>query len=285
VFIAPGNHDWLAPASLYRQTAWPANVRVFTDGAFEPVVLDEGLTLWGMAHQVPAATANPLRDFRVDRGGINVALFHGSEMGWFDRQGEGKAPHAPFAADEVRASGLHHAFLGHYHAPQDGDDLTYPGNPDPLTFGETGPRGAVLVTIHPDGTIDRERRNVAVSQVHDLRVDLSDCATRQAMRERVGAAVADLSGFVRVTASGSLPPSVVFSRDDLVGVGQHLDALSVRVDGLHNAYDLAAIAREATVRGQFVRDVLEADLPEPDRRRVLVTGLRALDGRNDLEVE
>ncbi len=285
VILAPGNHDWLAPSSLYRQTAWPANVHVFTGQAFEPLALAEGITLWGMGHQVPAATTNPLRDFKVVGDGVHVALFHGSELGWFDRQGEGKAPHAPFSADDVRLAGLHHAFVGHYHAPQDGEFLTYPGNPDPLTFGESGPRGAVLVTVGADGTIERERRAVAVSQVHDVQVDLSGCGTRQAVRERVAAALADLAGFVRVTVGGELPPAVDFRYDDLVGVGDHLDALTLRVDGLRNAYDVAAIAGEATVRGQFVRDVLEAGLPESERHRVLVTGLRALEGRDDLEVE
>ena len=43
---------------------------------------------------------------------------------------------------------------------------------------------------------------------------------------------------------------------------------------------------EQTIRGQFVRDVLSSDeLDQDKRRRVLVTGLRALDGRgDDLEV-
>jgi hypothetical protein len=50
------------------------------------------------------------------------------------------------------------------------------------------------------------------------------------------------------------------------------------------AYDLARIEQELTVRGQFVRDVQASQLPPQERQRVIVTGLRALDGRADLEV-
>ena len=57
----------------------------------------------------------------------------------------------------------------------------------------------------------------------------------------------------------------------------------VRLGDLHPAYDLPVIAAEPTVRGQFVRDVLEAELDEAERRRVLVVGLRALEGRSDLD--
>jgi len=53
---------------------------------------------------------------------------------------------------------------------------------------------------------------------------------------------------------------------------------------LYVAYNFEAIKDEATVRGEFVRQVTSSDLPEDEKQRVLVTGLRALDGREDLEV-
>lgn len=52
-----------------------------------------------------------------------------------------------------------------------------------------------------------------------------------------------------------------------------------RLGAVHVDYDIAALAKERTVRGRFVRDVLAAgDLDDERRRRVLLTGLRALDG-------
>ena len=46
---------------------------------------------------------------------------------------------------------------------------------------------------------------------------------------------------------------------------------------------MESIRQEPTVRGQFVRDVLDSDLADDEKRRVVVTGLRALDGRTDLD--
>jgi len=57
----------------------------------------------------------------------------------------------------------------------------------------------------------------------------------------------------------------------------------VRTGALTPAYDLDAIHAEMTVRGQFARDTLGI-VDEDRRRRVLITGLRALEGRSDLEV-
>src|SRR5262249_39899267 len=160
-FISPGNHDYYGPESIYSTVRWSPNVRIFSEGRFEPVTLDHGFTLWGAAHRSPGGTPDFLESFKVDRGGVNLALFHGSELGGLPDQGPGKSSHAPFREEEIQRSGFRHAFVGHYHCPRDAKFHTYPGNPDPLSFGEAGPRGAVIATVHDDGTIERSRRRVA----------------------------------------------------------------------------------------------------------------------------
>ena len=153
VFIAPGNHDWYGPQSIYRRGDWSPNVTVFDTGRLQSVELDDGITLWGAAHLTPANTPGFVEDFKVDREGVHLALFHGSERGWFSEQAGRKVLHAPFDTEQIEDSGLHHAFLGHYHRPRDDHRFTYPGNPDPLTFGEDGDRGVVIASIQADGTV------------------------------------------------------------------------------------------------------------------------------------
>ena len=147
IFLAPGNHDWYGPDSLYASVEWSPNVHVFREPRFTAVPLAEGLTLWGAAHRAPANTDNFLHGFQVRGPGTHVALFHGAERSWLAEQGEGKMPHAPFDAADIETAGFSHAFVGHYHRPRDATRHTYPGNPDPLQFGEDGKRGAVIATI------------------------------------------------------------------------------------------------------------------------------------------
>jgi DNA repair protein SbcD/Mre11 len=287
VFLAPGNHDWLGPASLYRQVRWSPNVHVFTDAKLSAVELVDGLTLWGAAHLVPANADGFLNGFHVDRGGAHLALFHGSEQGDLMFQEEGKVPHAPFRAPQIPAAGIHHALLGHFHAPKDAEMHTYPGNPDPLTFGETGERAAVLVTVAADGSVTRERHRVATSAVKDVTVDLTGTTHSGQIADRVLAAVAGLSGMVRVTLSGDVGADVDLRLQDVLALSvPHLDALLLRLGQISVAYDFDRLKEEQTVRGQFVRDVVgDGKLSDDQRRRVLVTGLRALDRRGDeLEV-
>lgn len=285
VFIAPGNHDWLGPESLYRRVCWSSNVYVFGECRLVPVTIIDGLTLWGGAHLAPAGASGFLEDFRVDRSGVHLALFHGAEMGSAYFEEPGKQPHAPFRAEEIEASGLHFALLGHYHSPRDEPRFTYPGNPEPLTFGECGRRGALIATIGEDGCVKTERYTVAGSAVYDFAIDVSGCSSKQEIREHITEALRGRNGYARVTLTGDVAPEIDLRAADFEDLAHSLDATPVvRLDSVRVAYNLADIAREATVRGEFVRDVQASAVAPEERQRIIVTGLRALDGRCDLEV-
>ncbi len=284
IFVAPGNHDWYGPESLYVRAEFSENVHVFDSDRLTPVELADGLTLWGAAHRAPANTDNFLQGFKVDRDGVNLALFHGSEKGLLDFQESGKLPHAPFAAAEIELAGLDHAFLGHYHNPQATEQLTYPGNPDPLAFGEDGSQGIAIAELDGSGRVTCTRERVALTELHDVELDVTGCASQQDVLDHYHSALQGLQGLARVTVVGELARDVDLREDDFETPAA-LSAVRVRFStSLTVAYDYAALAQEETVRGQFVRDVhADASLDEVDRRAVLVTGLRALEGRADLE--
>lgn len=286
VLVAPGNHDWLGPTSIYRQTRWSPNVHIFDSRELRPWELADGFTIWGGAHLVPASSPGFLEAFRVDRDGVNVGLFHGSLRSGLSFQGEGKQPHAPFDADQIPASGLRHAFVGHFHQPSDGEWHTYPGNPEPLTFGELGERGVVIAEIAQDGSVTRTRRRVARSSVDDITVDITHCSNAQEIRDLVQAELSGRSGYIRLTLEGDLEHDVPLATDDFDSLAPNLDGLVVRLGNITPAYDIDAIAEQTgTVRGRFVEDVRAATgLDDETRRRILITGLRALDGRSDLDV-
>jgi exonuclease SbcD len=285
VFLAPGNHDWYFPRSPYRQVAWSPNVHIFDASRLMPVTLEEGVTLWGAAHRAPANTDGFLDGFHgVDRGGVNLALFHGSERNWLSAQETGKIPHAPFDAPQIEAAGFQHAFLGHFHTPKDDHWFTYPGNPDPLTFGETGERGVVLADVDGSGNIERWRHSVAVTNLHDLQVDVTGSMSLQDVRDALRNRVQGLEGCARVTLIGEVPPEVSLPIEGLEDVRGNLDVLVVRSGSVRIAYDYVALSQKPTVLGRFVKDVLDSTLDEAEKKRVLVTGLRALEGRDDLEV-
>jgi DNA repair exonuclease SbcCD nuclease subunit len=294
VYISPGNHDYFSRTSLYATVEWSQNVHIFSSSHFEAQTIEEGFTLWGAAHLVPTETTNFLNGFVVDRGGVHVALFHGAEeaelvfvhqLGGDD---EAKAPYAPFRTQQIVEAGLSHALLGHIHTARDAGHHTYPGNPEPLTFGEGGElqRGLVIATIDEQGGVSRERISVAKSSVSDVTIDLTGCQSNSEVRESVAVRLRDVEGFVRATLVGEVGDAVDIRLDEFRdSAPKAIDAVAFRFGRLTVAYPIEEIAKEGgTVRGRFVADVLASELDDETKHRVIITGLRALDGRSDLAI-
>lgn len=285
VVLVAGNHDPFMPGSLYASLPWPEHVHAVAADRLTPLDLVDGFRLWCASHRVTAGTPGFLEGFEAEGEAVHYGLFHGSEEHSLSREGARKQPHAPFTADQIPRSGLSHALVGHYHTPHDGPWHTYPGNPDPLTFGEDGERGAVVVEVAEDGSCTRTRHRVGVSRVADLTVDVTGATTSAEVVGCAREAVADADGEVRLTIEGELGADLDLQPQDLDVLSTSERLVVPRLGRLGVAYDLEGIAEEQTVRGQFVRSVQDdAHLDEERRRRILVTGLRALDGREDLEV-
>lgn len=78
VFIAPGNHDFYSPRSVWAALDWPDNVHIFTGGALEAVELP-GCTLWGRAFTGPGQDSCPLEGLAVPNdGALHIACLHGA---------------------------------------------------------------------------------------------------------------------------------------------------------------------------------------------------------------
>jgi DNA repair protein SbcD/Mre11 len=294
VFLAPGNHDPLLPDSLYARVEWPENVHLFRSASLEPVLLEDGLTLWGLAHLDPAWRGDPLEHRGVGGdGGVHLALFHGSEMG---SRPEGKSVHGPFAAERIAALGFAAALSGHYHRRRVDADarLLYPGSPEPLTFEDEGGRGPVLVEVAEGGTVSYEPLALNSWWTVTAECDMNGAASFATVCDRATAAARTAAatglpdrGMVRLDLVGELPPDVTL---DLPSLEVHareatgLAAVQVR-DRSQPALDLQATLVDPTARGVFTREVIAAlHAAEGDAREEAVLsdalryGLQALGG-------
>ena len=93
-----------------------------------------------------------------------------------------------------------------------------------------------------------------------------------------------LGGVLRLTIEGEIAPTLDLEEKALYDALSEFDAVQIRVGNLQPGYDIDSIRQEQTVRGEFVNNVLDEGLEPDQERRILITGLRALDGRSDLGV-
>jgi len=253
------------------------------------------------AHLAPTGTPGFFESFDADRltrvrrsGEQHLALFHGSELRGLALQGTTKVGHAPFEAADIERAGFDYAFVGHYHRSFIGPRHCYPGNPDPLEFGEDAPRGAIVATVGDDGSVSCEVHPVAQTSCVSVDVDVTACRSFTDVVDFAACALRGLDGFVRVDLVGSLDPAVTFSVEDLhaslpasvLDKQGGIDGLLIRRDGLRRRYDLEAMMSEPfSVRARFL-DLVSADseLDPADRDLIIEMGLRAFDDQTDLQV-
>ena len=110
-FIAPGNHDYMHPASIYRQVNWPENVHIFSQEKMEKVTLSDKKTcVWGAGFTSPSVERSLLSDFRVETPSwINIGVLHGEVT-------NAASSYNPITVQQIGQSKLDYLALGHIHA-------------------------------------------------------------------------------------------------------------------------------------------------------------------------
>lgn len=279
VLISPGSRDYVGTLGGYSRRVWPDNVTVFDGDYFVPYELATGLTIWGAAH-TEAHRSRSFFDHRVVEGdGAHIALFSGTDVA---RTAGGElAPTAPFDEDAIERAGFTHSLVGSATQQQFFQRYTSAGFPLAHDFGDGAGGGCVVLSVS-GATVQREFIPLNSTGLCEVEVDLTGASTTREVMKRVRSALADSSGTVRVVLTGRVAPDLEVERDDLAHLLPRGSRLIIDWQaGLD--LDLASLADEPTVRGQFVRDVIhDSALTDSQRDRVLLIGVRALSGHDEL---
>ncbi len=170
VFIAPGNHDFYGPRSVWSTLDWPDNVHIFD--APEWVDLP-GCSLWGRAFTDAHQEACPLEGLSIpDDGKLHIACLHG-DVG-------GTGGYGPISVMDIAASGLDYLALGHVHQgsglQRAGNTFwAYPGCPEGRGFDELGDKGVLYVEAEP-GNVTARFIPLAKRRYEIVSVDITGAA-------------------------------------------------------------------------------------------------------------
>ncbi len=282
VFLVPGNHDPLVKDSLYNLVEWPPNVQLIRSSRLAPIPLRDGLTIWSFAHRFFSQKEPPLREFKISAEGIHLLLMHGSDTSSLP---PGKEVHSPFRPEEIVEGGFALALLGHYHRvhiyPPQNPYLVYPGSPEPLGFDERKAHGIVIVEV------SGERRRCEFFSIGRFsflqeRLDLSEERSYLQLQKRLKRWAEEKGGrrrVVRLSLEGQLNPDLDIDLTSLEESLQNRFFFFKLINHTYPAYDLTSLSQEQTVRGAFVRRLLQEGKGEEEIAEALIYGLQAFEGR------
>ncbi len=273
VFIAPGNHDFLSPASPYVKGALPENIHIFR-GRWDCVELPKlGARVYGAGY-TDIICPPLLKGFSAEKeeGILNIGLLH-ADLGAI-----GDSRYCPISPEEVAASGFDYLALGHQHTYSGllryGDSVcAYPGCPEGRGFDECGAKGILYIEIEA-GSVRGEFIPLARRRYEIIELDISDgIPAIPAGREE------DIVRVILVGESDSAPDIAALQRD----WESHFFALQLR-DRSTLRRELWEGSAQDSLKGLFLRKMREkydTAPTETEKQKIIQAlrwGLAALEG-------
>ena len=217
---------------------------------------------------------------KLDGNDINIVCMHGQVLGYKSEEAV-----ETVSIPMLKNKNIDYLALGHIHSYSEGNidergEYAYSGCLDGRGFDETGIKGFVL--IETDGKKLNKKFVPFCSRIFyekEFSVDgeSSFFAFRRQVLDTLRGECAE-SSLIKVIIKGSHGADFIVDKDDLTArlnenffFGKVYDRSTVIIREEDYALD-------KSVRGEFVRSVLNSDLTEEEKDAVIITGLNALKG-------
>ena len=252
VFIAPGNHDPYVSGSPYLRLRFPENVHIFTENAVRSIALPElNARVYGAAFTDRHSPAL-LAEFRAaeEPGVRQILCLHGEV-------GNKASLYDPITVEELGASGLDYAALGHIHTASGllraGKTwYSWPGCPEGRGFDECGEKTVNLVTLDDDGGCELKTACIATRRYEQMTVDVTGADPLLAIHTLL--ADDTVRDVYRITLTGETDTA-----PDLRRLYQNLSEMFFELqlrDETHIRRDIWESAGEDSLRGIFLKKLL-----------------------------
>jgi exonuclease SbcD len=188
VFTVRGNHD--AANRMTRSLRMP-HVTTFDHARAHtaPLLEERGVAIHGQSFADQAVTIDLSRTYPPPMDGMfNIGVLHTSAGGYATH-----ARYAPCDVQRLKAHGYDYWALGHVHEREvlsEDPWIVFPGNLQGRHIGETGPKGASLVTVADGRVKSVEHQTLDVLRWADIKVELDGAADEAEAMTRIQAEVA-----------------------------------------------------------------------------------------------
>ena len=152
VYIIPGNHDPLAPGSVWEHPAWESIDKVTILRREEPVSIPGGI-LYPCPVREKYSPKDPTEWIRAGNAeGIRIGVAHGTVEGIQQEE-----PDYPIPRDAAIRAELDYLALGHWHStatypsPDGAERMAYSGTHEATKFGERDSGNVLIVDIPSPG--------------------------------------------------------------------------------------------------------------------------------------
>ncbi len=285
-FYTAGNHDPLDAASSMKERGIPENLYIFSTDYEIKEFYDQGFRIIGRSFPHSSQETKPFTLALSEDGLVNIMLLHA------DAGADKSSPYNPIDREFIENSGVDYLALGHIHkrtspAKFEKTTFAYSGSPEGHGFDEEGIRGCYLAEISKDAcNLTFVRLNRRTHRV--LKIDISDASSSinaaNIILEKLSSDFGEgyVNDLYKILLTGAVAEDVAINKAEILQIlSDKLYFVKIK-DHTKRAYDLDTLKNETTLRGIFVKKMLEkiqkaSDTELPRLNAALELGLAAFD--------
>ena len=249
VYIAPGNHDPYIVNSYYNRYEWSENAHIFTK---LDKVSNNNINVYGYGFTEFYSKKVELPS-QLDNSKINILIMHADLNGSTKQLGD----YNSILETELRNTSFDYIALGHIHKSNFGKEgkIIYPGSMIAGGFDELGKHGMVV------GNINEERREVSLEFVEldnkefiEVDLEISNIYSKEELIEKVNEFKLEDNKYYKILLKGI--KNIEIDANELLKYIDNKNIIKLK-DKTKVEYDLEKISKEQSLKGIFVKELLE----------------------------
>ena len=263
IFITPGNHDPFLKNSYYNKFIWNENVKIF-NGKIEKIETEDA-DIYGFGFDDFYCTNSGIENIEIaNKEKINILIMHGTQDGASLEEKQ----YNSFRTKDIEEKGFDYVALGHIHKLNyNNTKLVYPGSTISLGFDEPGKHGMIVGEIEKnDFKIDFIPLDVREFIIKNI--DVTEINSKEELIEKLNDIDTQEKELIEIYLIGKRNFEIdiyeilkLISNDNIIKIKN-----KTKIN-----YDLEKISQEKTLRGIFVKKMLEKmDLIENEDERIIL---------------
>ena len=249
IYITPGNHDPYLVNSYYNKYEWNENVHIFTN---LDIVKDENINIYGYGFTDFYSNKIKLQE-NIDESKINILIMHAD----LDASKKENIDYNPILESELKNINFDYIALGHIHKSNFDKNrkIIYPGSMIAGGFDELGKHGMVV------GEINEKSREIFLEFVEldnkefvEIEIDISSFVSKEELLEKINEMKIDTNKYYKIILTGRTNLQV--DTLELIKSIENKHILKIK-NIAAKEYDLEKISKEQSLRGIFVKELLE----------------------------
>ena len=268
IFITPGNHDPYLKNSFYNKFFWYENVHIFDSkmSVFE----NEDLDIYGYGFNDFYYTNHDLENMEIkNKEKLNILIAHGT----LNASNNLEKEYNPISEKLIESKGFDYVALGHIHKPdynnKQDQRIVYPGSTVSLGFDELGNHGMIVGDITKNSLklefIPMDNKEFIIQEI-----DVTDILDFDELVTKINNIEFNENKYYKISLIGKRKFEIdMYKLNKLI-----LNNNIIKVKNYTKLnYDLEKISKESTLKGLFVKELLEKLNNNPDDIQILENAL------------